>query len=239
MVGAGDAWVSSPESMAGAAHRRLEELIVTLQLEPGSRWSEESLSNMIEVGRTPVREAVKRLQSDHLIKILPRHGLMIAEINLQEQLLVIELRRELELLVSIRAARRSLGPERLELGKKADLIEQVCRDGDLAGYLREVSNISLFIAKIARNPFAERSISPLVALSRRFYFKYFSEIITLREGGALHAARARAVAAADEEATMTTTTALMDQVEAYTRRIFMRSFGSTMVMFGDLPTKSK
>ena len=41
--------------------RILEDLIVTLKLPPGSLWSEEALSERIGIGRTPVREAVKRL----------------------------------------------------------------------------------------------------------------------------------------------------------------------------------
>src|SRR5690606_27050827 len=77
------------ESQADTAHRRLEEMIVTLQLPPGSHWSEEGLAERIGIGRTPVREAVKRLQADYLVSILPRHGLMITEINTHEQLLVI------------------------------------------------------------------------------------------------------------------------------------------------------
>jgi DNA-binding GntR family transcriptional regulator len=79
-------------SLAEAAHSLLEEMIVTLQLKPGSLWSEEALSERIAIGRTPVREAAKRLQADSRVRILPRHGLQIAEIDLHEQLQVVDLR---------------------------------------------------------------------------------------------------------------------------------------------------
>jgi hypothetical protein len=61
---------SAADSMADLAHQRLEEMVVALQLPPGSHRSEENLSEKIRVGRTP-GEAVKRLQADHLISILP------------------------------------------------------------------------------------------------------------------------------------------------------------------------
>lgn len=216
---------STSDSMADVAHRRLEEMIVTLQLPPGSHWSEENLSDKIGVGRTPVREAVKRLQAEYLISILPRHGLMITEINVHQQLLVIELRRELEMFISTRAARRMLTSDRERLASTADAIEAAGQQSNREKYLHEVFYANGWIANASGNPFAARSISPLHALSRRFYYKYESDLNNLREMGRLHAERARAVSRQDESAVRTTVTALMDQIEDYTRKIFELSFG--------------
>ena len=74
--------------------------IVTLELAPGSFWSELQLSEMIGIGRTPVREALQRLQTDHLVRILPRLGAQVTEINVSQQLLLLELRRVLERLIA-------------------------------------------------------------------------------------------------------------------------------------------
>jgi DNA-binding GntR family transcriptional regulator len=214
------------ESQADTAHRRLEEMIVTLQLPPGSHWSEESLAEKIGIGRTPVREAVKRLQTDYLVSILPRHGLMITEINIHEQLLVIELRRELEAFISTRAARRIMASDRERLAAAADEIDDAGRQGNLEKYLREVFKANNLIAKAAGNPYAARSISPLYAMSRRFYYRYESDLRNLGSMGRLHAERARAVVRQDEKAALVTVTALMDQIESYTRKIFELSVGS-------------
>src|SRR4051794_17611798 len=52
-----------PESdQAEDARRRLEDMIVTLELKPGTVWSETELSERLDLGRTPVREALKRLE---------------------------------------------------------------------------------------------------------------------------------------------------------------------------------
>lgn len=218
--------VSAPESQADAAHRRLEEMIVTLQLPPGSHWSEEGLAGKIGIGRTPVREAVKRLQADYLVSILPRHGLMITEINLHEQLLVIEFRRELEVFISTRAARRIMASDRELLLAAAAEIDAAGKQGNLQRYLREVFSANKLIARSAGNPFAAKSISPLHALSRRFYCRYEADLNNLQAMGRLHAERARAVAAQDEKKALAHVNALIDQIEAYTRKIFNISVGT-------------
>ena len=94
-------------SLSDQAFGALEEMIVTLKLPPGSLWSEATLSESLGIGRTPVREAVQRLAEYHLVIIMKRHGIRIAEVNEQEQLLVLETRRELERSIATRAARRS------------------------------------------------------------------------------------------------------------------------------------
>jgi DNA-binding GntR family transcriptional regulator len=215
-----------PESQADTAHRRLEEMIVTLQLPPGSHWSEEGLADQIGIGRTPVREAVKRLQADYLVSILPRHGLMITEINVHEQLLVIEFRRELEAFISRRAALRIAASEKELLTVAAREIDSAGAKGNLQKYLREVFSANRLIATASGNPFAAKSISPLHAMSRRFYYRYERDLQNLGAMGTLHAERARAVVLQDEKLAVEKANALMDQIENYTRRIFNLSVGA-------------
>jgi DNA-binding GntR family transcriptional regulator len=109
----------------------------------------------------------------------------------------------------------------------ADEIAAAGEQGNLEKYLREVFKANNLIAKAAGNPFAARSISPLHAMSRRFYYRYESDLQNLGAMGHLHAERARAVARQDEKKALSNVLALMDQIEAYTRRIFEVSVGST------------
>ena len=92
--------------LAAQALQRLEEMIVTLELEPGSMWSEGALAAHTGFGRTPVREALKQLEARHLVRIVQRHGVQITEINVEQQQLLLETRRELERLLASRAARQ-------------------------------------------------------------------------------------------------------------------------------------
>src|ERR1700674_983067 len=101
--------------LSDQARARLEEMIVSLELAPGSIWSEAELSAKLGIGRTPVREALQRLEGDHLVKILRRHGAQITEINVVDQLLLLELRRDLDRSIARHAARRSTAQERAQL----------------------------------------------------------------------------------------------------------------------------
>jgi len=210
-------------SLATTAHEALEELIVTLELPPGSLWSEETLSERIGIGRTPVREAIKRLQANDLLHIMPRQGLMIAEIDLHEQIRIVEFRRVLEVFVSVRAAKRALANERESFNGMADTIEVSAASKDVLAYLRRVFTVNAAVARAARNPLAARTIASVHALSRRFYFKYSADLDNLEQVADLHAARARAIAGGDEHAAEHTAAALMDVIETYTREIFSRT----------------
>ena len=61
-----------------------------MQLEPGAVLSELELGERLEIGRTPVREALHRLAREGLVLILPRKGILVTEINPAKQLLALE-----------------------------------------------------------------------------------------------------------------------------------------------------
>ena len=107
---------SQPEdgTLTDRAYRELEEMIVTLQLSPGTVLSEQALSARLKIGRTPIREALQRLARDGLVVIMPRRGIMVSEINLRLQLRLLEVRRELERLMASLAAERATPDERRE-----------------------------------------------------------------------------------------------------------------------------
>src|SRR5665647_1950751 len=99
------------QSLSEKAYVDLEELIVTMQLPPGSTVSEVGLSARLGIGRTPIREALHKLARERLVTILPQRGIIVSEINVGSQLKVLELRRELERLTARSAARRASAAE--------------------------------------------------------------------------------------------------------------------------------
>ena len=83
-------------SLTDQAYRRLEEMIATLKLKPGAVLSETQLVDALKIGRTPIREALQRLTAEGMVEILPRKGILVSEINPQKQLLLLEVRREVD-----------------------------------------------------------------------------------------------------------------------------------------------
>jgi DNA-binding GntR family transcriptional regulator len=78
------------------AYQLLKEKIVTLAYKPGSQLMEQDLCAEIGIGRTPVREALQRLSSEKLIKIIPRKGIFVSDINMWELSRLMEARIMLE-----------------------------------------------------------------------------------------------------------------------------------------------
>lgn len=219
-----EATLPGEERLADRALRLLEEQIVTLQLPPGSVWSESALSARIKIGRTPVREAVQRLAADFLVTIMRRHGIMISQINIQDQLFVLEVRRQLEGLVASRAARRATPEEREKLMVIADAMSAAGQRGDVIAYLRYYFFSKRLLMDACRNPYAARSIATLHSLSRRFYFIYHKQLGDLSVVANLHAEQARAAARGDEKGAQETSDNILTHAEAFTKRTVISNF---------------
>lgn len=78
------------------AYVKLRQAIISLVLEPGSAVDEQSLSKKLELGRTPIREALLQLAREDLVNIFPRKGTFIAPINFASLKEVEELRWHME-----------------------------------------------------------------------------------------------------------------------------------------------
>lgn len=204
--------------LSDQARARLEEMIVSLELPPGSIWSEAELSARLGIGRTPVREALQRLEGDHLVRILQRHGAQITEINVMEQLLLLELRRALDRLIAADAARRSTAQERSQLLEMAERLEAVGSESDdVLAYLRQHYELKNFLATCARNPFVARAVMPCYAMSRRFYYLHYRQVRDIATATSHHVEVIRAVVVGDEKTAVAATDRLMDYVEELTR----------------------
>ena len=152
------------------ADRRLEELIVTLELEPGSVVSEKMLSGRIGIGTTPIREALQRLAREHLVQILPRRGVIVTAIDVGRQLQVLETRRELDRLIARAAASRSTEIDRTQMAEVATHMERAIAKGDIREFLQQDNALNLLAARAARNDIAASTVATLHSVSRRFWF---------------------------------------------------------------------
>ena len=83
-----DASHSEDETQSQAAYRLIEAMIVTNELTPKSKISETSLSKKLGIGRTPIREALKRLSFEGAVSIISRSGAFVSDIDLLEQLAI-------------------------------------------------------------------------------------------------------------------------------------------------------
>lgn len=152
------------------AYFKLESLIVTGILKPGQSLSEQGLSQRLGVGRTPVREAIQMLVRDNLILVVPRRGTFVREITPEEQLMLLEVRRPLELLVVRRAATLATEHERDRLATLFDRSVDVAAHSGYAAAMPYVRDYYLALCAAAKHPFLARTLPPLCSASRQFVF---------------------------------------------------------------------
>jgi DNA-binding GntR family transcriptional regulator len=96
--------------VADRAYVELRDRIVTLHLAPGTALREDELMNEMGIGRTPLREAVKRLALENLVAVQPRRGTFVTAVEAADIQNITEVRAELEGYAAELAALR-LDPE--------------------------------------------------------------------------------------------------------------------------------
>ena len=127
----------------------IEEQIVTLRLKPGDVLSEQMLSATFDIGRTPIREALQRLAREELITVLPRKGILVSDINPRSQLLVLEVRREIERLLSRAGAERATKQQRTQLRDIAQGMDRAAKTKDDLAFMRLDRELNRLMMKSA------------------------------------------------------------------------------------------
>ena len=205
------------ETLTEQAYRLIEEQIVTLRLKPGDVLSEQMLSATFDIGRTPIREALQRLAREGLITVLPRKGILVSDINPRSQLLVLEVRREIERLLSRAGAERANKGQRAQMLEIAQGMDRAAKTNDDLAFMRLDRELNRLLIESAHNDFAARSMKLLQGLSRRFWYMHYREAADLPLCARLHANQARAIAQGNIEAAARASDKLMDYVETFTR----------------------
>jgi DNA-binding GntR family transcriptional regulator len=205
------------ETLTGQAYRLLEERIVTLQLPPGEFLSEHALARQIGLGRTPIREALQRLAREGLVLILPRKGILVSETDPAQQLLVLEVRRELERLLCRAAAERATDAQRRQFSDIAAGMDAAAQVSDGIAFMRLDRDLNLLILEAAHNEYASGAMRLFQGLSRRFWYQHYQQAADLPLCARLHAEEARAIAAGNVVKAVAASDRLMDYVETFTR----------------------
>lgn len=207
----------SGQTLTERAYRELEEQVVTLRLKPGEFVSEYALADSLRIGRTPIREALQQLAREGLVTILPRKGILVSETDPRKQLLVLEVRRELERLLCRLGAQRATDEQRRRFAEIADGMDQAAKSNDDITFLRHDRELNLLISDAAHNDYASRAMRFLHGHSRRFWYMHYRQAADLPLCARLHAAQARAIAAGDAKRAAEASNRLIDYTETFTR----------------------
>ena len=191
--------VDSPEaarSQSEAAYLRIRDRIVSLDMPPGSVVNETRLREELDIGRTPIREALQRLALENLVRSIPHRGTFVTDVNITDLARITEVRVVIEAHAARLAAERLAGQDRvavqellaiLEGGGAADQRELMCLD----------QQIHRQIYRAARNSFLESTLERYLNLSLRLWYLVVDQEVRLREAVAEHVELLRAVLAGE------------------------------------------
>jgi DNA-binding GntR family transcriptional regulator len=164
-----------------------------------------------------VREALQRLAREGLVTILPRKGILVSDINPRHQLLVLEVRREIERLLSRTGAERATPEQRRQFQDIARGMDRASKTNDDIAFMRLDREFNGLMIEAAHNDYAARSMKLVQGLSRRFWYMHYREAADLPLCARLHANQARAIADGTAESAARASDKLMDYVENFTR----------------------
>ncbi|WP_411734545.1 GntR family transcriptional regulator [Paeniglutamicibacter sp.] len=169
-----------PISLAEQAYRDIRDRLIMLDIRPGEPINDGQLALELGVGRTPVREALKRLEIDHLVVSYPRRGTFATIVDITELADVSELRRSLEPLAARKAALSASSADRAALGALARDIKQLGdRDVDKRGLMEYDMSVHRLIYRAAGNPHLEEALIRLDNLATRIWCLVLDKVPTV------------------------------------------------------------
>lgn len=158
----------------------LREAILHGELQPGERLMEISLANRLGVSRTPVREAIRKLELEGLVVMVPRKGAQVAKITEKDLNDVLEVRLGLEELV-MRFACERIGEEQLqEIAQAADEFEELMESNDITALAQADVKFHELIYDATQNKRLVQIINNLREQMYRYRIEYLKDS-TVRE----------------------------------------------------------
>ncbi len=160
MLAASARRAATADSKAADAYRAIKDMIVSLELPPAALLDERGLAERLDVGLTPVRQALRRLEWESLVVILPRRGTLVADLNDSDLERIYELRSVLEPQAAGLAAERGSQGQRQLLAKiiermHAELAQQTPSRRGLIALDRELHRL---IWAMAGNAMLEQTL---------------------------------------------------------------------------------
>ena len=170
--------------VAERAYLELRDRIVTLSLAPGSALREDELMTEMGIGRTPLREAVKRLALENLLSVQPRRGTFVSEVDAAHIVNITEVRAELEGYAAELAAIRMDAVARAAAEELLKEVEGLTDPDDTDRLMRFDERIHRFTWDSCGNQYLSETLERYFTLSLRIWYLVLDRVPGL--GHAVH-----------------------------------------------------
>ena len=191
---------SAAASLADKAYVAIRDQLIMLDIRPSEPIDDDELAQALGVGRTPVREALKRLEGDRLVVSYPRRGTFATGMDISDLAHISDIRAELEPLAARRAAERAPRTVQAELEELASRIEQLdITHVDRTELMRWDLTVHRAIYRASANPHLEDVLIRYDNLATRIFCLFLDRLPTVDEHVGEHVELLRAIAAGDAE----------------------------------------
>ncbi|MEO5743395.1 MAG: GntR family transcriptional regulator [Terracoccus sp.] len=182
-------------SMAERAYHLMRDRLIMLDIAPGAPINEQSLALELGIGRTPIRESLKKLELDHLVVSYPRRGTFATQVDITDLAEVSEMRAVLEPLAARRAAMIARPESREALRAKAAQIARMDarREGNRALMAYDI-DVHRLIYSAAGNEHLEETLVRLDNLATRIWCLVLDRLPAIGEHISEHVDLLRAIA---------------------------------------------
>lgn len=170
-------------------HRPLREIvydelkrqILTGEIAPGTRMMEVELADEMGVSRTPVREAIRKLEKEGLVVIEPRRGAYAADISVKDMLDVLEVREDLEGMAAAMAALKINDEERAALAEITDEYAKAIESKDIDTIIEWDEKYHEYIVACSGNKTLIQLVSQVQDMALRFRYIYYDDFARLND----------------------------------------------------------
>ncbi len=154
-------------------YEELKILILTGRISPGIRLMEEELASDMGVSRTPIREAIRKLEKEGLITIEPRKGAYVSQLSTKDMVEILEVRQNMEGFAAQLASQRMSEEEKQKLKAVAHAYEEAVETGDMAEMIRCDTLFHHMIVDATQNKTLIKMVEQLQEMVLRFRYLYY------------------------------------------------------------------
>ena len=169
------------KSLRELVYDRLRELIVVGELKPGTRLMEVDLANEMGVSRTPIREAIRKLEQENLVVIKERRGAYVSEISVKSMIDILEVQSNLEGLAAYLAAYRMNKSQQEELLETQNAFEKAVASGDVNRIMEMDERFHDQLVQSSQNDHLIRLVEQLNESVVRFRYIYYQDLRRVEE----------------------------------------------------------
>ena len=165
----------------------------------GTRMMEGELAEEMGVSRTPIREAIRKLEKEGLVTIEPRRGAYASMISTEDMVEILEVRQDLEGLAAYFAADRMTKGQMEELKQVSNSYNEAVRQGNMEAMIKHDTRFHHIIVESCRNKILVQMIEQLQELVLRFRYIYYDNLKRAENMPEEHEAIVAAIAEGDAD----------------------------------------